>query len=99
MPNRKSRLSRDPALGMEAPITRRDFLGSALLASGAVLLGPMTPAELLAGQDEFTGYARHATRRTDGVPSHSSSEWPLCSTYHGAGTESGGCSYGRLSLD
>ena len=56
MPNRKSCLSRDAALGMEAPITRRDFLGSALLASGAVLLGPITPAELLAGQDEFTGY-------------------------------------------
>jgi spermidine dehydrogenase len=56
MPNRKSRLSRDAALGMEAPITRRDFLGSALLASGAVLLGPITPAELLGGRDEFTGY-------------------------------------------
>jgi spermidine dehydrogenase len=56
MPNRKSCLSRDAALGMEAPITRRGFLGSALLASGAVLLGPITPAELLAGQDEFTGY-------------------------------------------
>jgi len=46
---------------MEAPITRRDFLGSALLASGAVLLGPITPAELLAGQDEFTGYGGVAT--------------------------------------
>src|SRR5580704_8157592 len=56
MHNRKSRLSRDAALGIEAPITRRDFLGSALLASGAVLLGPITPAELLIGQDEFTGY-------------------------------------------
>jgi spermidine dehydrogenase len=56
MPNRKSRLSGDAALGMDGPITRRDFLGSALLASGAVLLGSMTPAELLAGQDEFTGY-------------------------------------------
>jgi spermidine dehydrogenase len=37
-------------------ITRRDFLGSTLLASGAVLLGGMTPAQLLAAQDEFTGY-------------------------------------------
>jgi spermidine dehydrogenase len=41
---------------MDARITRRDFLGSTLLASGAVLLSGMTPAELLAGRDEFTGY-------------------------------------------
>lgn len=41
---------------METPITRRDFLGSTLLASGVVLLGGMTPAELLEAQDEFTGY-------------------------------------------
>src|SRR5215831_20298132 len=40
----------------ETPITRRDFLGSILLASGAVLLGGITPAELFAAQDEFTGY-------------------------------------------
>ncbi|MGC2481339.1 MAG: NAD(P)-binding protein, partial [Candidatus Sulfotelmatobacter sp.] len=41
---------------MEASITRRDFLGSALLASGSVLLGGITPAELLAQSDDFTGY-------------------------------------------
>jgi spermidine dehydrogenase len=46
----------DTALGMNAPITRRDFLGSTLLASGAVLLGGGSPAEMLAAQDEFTGY-------------------------------------------
>jgi spermidine dehydrogenase len=46
----------DTALGMESSITRRDFLGSALLASGAALLGGLTPAELLAQSDEFTGY-------------------------------------------
>jgi spermidine dehydrogenase len=46
----------DRALGMDASITRREFLGAALLASGAVLLGGMTPAELLAAQDDFTGY-------------------------------------------
>ena len=56
MSSHKSRIPSDAALGMEAPITRRDFLGSALLASGAVLLGPITPAELLGGRDEFTGY-------------------------------------------
>src|SRR6476660_5474629 len=46
----------DPLLGMDASITRRDFLGSTLLASGSVLLKGMTPAELLAARDEFTGY-------------------------------------------
>jgi len=41
---------------MEARITRRDFLGSALLASGSMLLAGATPRQLLAGNDEFTGY-------------------------------------------
>lgn len=41
---------------MDASITRRDFLGSTLLASGSVLLKGMTPAELLAARDDFTGY-------------------------------------------
>jgi spermidine dehydrogenase len=39
-------------------LTRRDFLGSTLLASGAALLAGATPAEILAqtGADQFTGY-------------------------------------------
>src|SRR4030095_11062046 len=37
----------DRALGMDQAISRRDFLNSTLLASGA-LLGALTPAELLA---------------------------------------------------
>jgi len=41
---------------METSITRRDFLGSALLASGSALLAGITPAELLARDDDFTGY-------------------------------------------
>jgi spermidine dehydrogenase len=41
---------------MDLDITRRDFLGSTLLASGAMLLSSLTPAELLAQADEFTGY-------------------------------------------
>jgi spermidine dehydrogenase len=49
-------LPSDAALGMDTPITRRDFLGSVLLASGAVLLESSSPAELLAAKDEFTGY-------------------------------------------
>lgn len=41
---------------MQAQITRRDFLGSTLLASGSLLLSGASPAELLAQQDDFTGY-------------------------------------------
>lgn len=52
----KSNRPDDRNLGMEAQITRRDFLGSALLASGAVLLAGSTPAELLAQNDYFNGY-------------------------------------------
>ena len=56
MANSKFHESGDAALGMSAPITRRDFLGSTLLASGAVLLRSTTPAEILAAKDEFSGY-------------------------------------------
>lgn len=46
------------ALGMNAQITRRDFLGSTLLASGAVLLEGLTPSQLLAQKqdDDWSGY-------------------------------------------
>jgi spermidine dehydrogenase len=49
-----------PAITSET-ITRRDFLNSSLLASGAVLLNQITPAQLLAAStdqslDDFTGY-------------------------------------------
>jgi spermidine dehydrogenase len=57
MLNRKSDGSHDASLGMGENITRREFLGSSLLASGAVLLGGLTPAQLLAATDEFTGYS------------------------------------------
>ena len=40
----------DRALGMDSSITRRDFLESTLLASGAALLGAASPAQLLASQ-------------------------------------------------
>ena len=45
----------EDALGMNAGITRRDFLGSTLLASGALLLEGIAPDELLTGGDEFSG--------------------------------------------
>jgi spermidine dehydrogenase len=53
---RKKKKAGDEKLGMQAEITRRDFLGSTLLASGALLLDSVTPQELLAQKDEFTGY-------------------------------------------
>jgi len=37
-------------------ITRRDFLGSTLLGSGAMLLSGLTPAQLLGAADEWSGY-------------------------------------------
>jgi spermidine dehydrogenase len=54
--SQKSRVPGDPAPGTDSQISRRDFLGSTLLASGAALLGPLTPAQLLALEDNFTGY-------------------------------------------
>jgi spermidine dehydrogenase len=48
--------SASAALGMKSQITRRDFLGSTLLASGAALLNGATPIEMLAAGDDWTGY-------------------------------------------
>jgi spermidine dehydrogenase len=49
----------DEALGMDRNITRRDFLNATLLASGSLLLSPVSPAKLLgasAPDDDWTGY-------------------------------------------
>ena len=53
--NRKTQTG-DAVLGMSCPITRRDFLGGTLLASGGLLLDGLTPAQLLAAQEDWTGY-------------------------------------------
>ena len=45
----------DRVLGMNAPICRRDFLNSALLASGRLLLSSLAPSHLI-GADDWTGY-------------------------------------------
>jgi len=45
----------DGVLGMNAPICRRDFLNSALLASGRLLLSSVAPSHLI-GADDWTGY-------------------------------------------
>jgi spermidine dehydrogenase len=46
----------DRTLGMNARICRRDFLNSALLASGSVLLESMSPLQLLAQKPDWGGY-------------------------------------------
>ena len=55
----------EKTLGLNQDITRRDFLNSTLLASGGVLLSPLSPAQLLAQKanqppdsvsDDWTGY-------------------------------------------
>jgi hypothetical protein len=56
MPNSKFTNTGESALGADARITRRDFIGSTLLASGSVLLGNASPIDLLENSDEFTGY-------------------------------------------
>jgi spermidine dehydrogenase len=56
MANPKRSQSSENFLGMNTEITRRDFLGSTLLASGALLLDGVSPAELLASSDDWTGY-------------------------------------------
>jgi spermidine dehydrogenase len=48
--------SDDNLLGMNRRISRRDFLNSTLLASGALLLSPLTPSQVLAQEDDWTGY-------------------------------------------
>ena len=55
----------EKVLGLNQDITRRDFLNSTLLASGGMLLNPVSPAQLLtqkasrlpdSGSDDWTGY-------------------------------------------
>jgi spermidine dehydrogenase len=78
MPKSKTNLPGDDPMGMNSFVTRRDFLGSTLLASGSLLLEGLTPADLLAQQaDEFTGYG--------GVGEYSSSNgntWPVLQAGH-----------------
>ena len=64
-PSNPESATAEKALGLNQDITRRDFLNSALLASGGLLLHPLSPAELLAQQanqraasddDDWTGF-------------------------------------------
>ena len=45
----------DRALGLNQRMCRRDFMNSILIASGSLLLGSLTPQQLL-GRDDWTGY-------------------------------------------
>src|SRR5579863_10582517 len=45
------------ALGLNACITRRDFIGSTLIGSGAVLLGAAAPAMAQSLPSQWNGYA------------------------------------------
>jgi spermidine dehydrogenase len=65
MTDRNKQTQGDEALGMSAPITRRDFLGSTLLASGALLTEGLNPGQLLVsaararvspGSEDWNGY-------------------------------------------
>ena len=73
MPEHKIPQPGDAALGMHTAMPRRDFLGSTLLASGALLMQSMTPAELLAAQDDFTGYSHNPPASTPSAVSGSAS--------------------------
>jgi len=48
---------KDRLLGLGAPITRRDFVGAALVGSGAMLLGAPPPARAQGLTTEWNGYA------------------------------------------
>jgi spermidine dehydrogenase len=70
--------SGDRSLGMDAEVTRRDFLGSTLLASGAGLLGGWSPADFLAERRKQRGDPSHSGQNDDwtgfgGVGEYSSS--------------------------
>jgi spermidine dehydrogenase len=53
----------DKKLGMDQPISRRDFLNSSLLASGGLLAAGLAPMQLLA-EEEWTGYGGVGDYRT-----------------------------------
>ena len=69
-------------------VTRRDFLNSTLLASGAILLDQITPAQLRAqstGQpvDDFTGYGgRRRLRELQWKHARRRQRWPRHSRWH-----------------
>src|SRR6266404_4486950 len=53
--NERKECHHDHTLGMDEPISRRDYLNSTLLASGSLLLGAVCPMDLLA-QSDWDGF-------------------------------------------
>jgi len=75
----------DSSLGMDQSITRRDFLGSTLLASGAQLLDPLSPAYFLAVQQQSLPGAAEDWNGYGGVGDYSHSNgntWEVLSAGH-----------------
>jgi len=76
-----SNVAANKGLGLSENITRRDFLNSALLASGSALLSPKSPLDLLlaqpSGADQWTGYG--------GIGDYANSNgntWPVLEAGH-----------------
>jgi len=59
-PVKKDSMNEDDGLGLNSDITRRDFLNSSLLGSGAALLMAGYPAHTLAQAGQAVGRASHA---------------------------------------
>lgn len=57
MPDSENNRSERKSLGMDQRISRRDFLNSTLLASGGLLMTPVTPLQLLGEEDNWSGYS------------------------------------------
>jgi spermidine dehydrogenase len=75
----------DRALGMDSSITRRDFLESTLLASGAALLGAASPAQLLAAQAQTDSSPASDWNGFGGVGEYATSNgntWEVLSAGH-----------------
>ena len=55
MADRQTESKHDRVLGINESISRRDFLNSTLIGSGALLLSSLSPLQLMAEED-WTGY-------------------------------------------
>jgi spermidine dehydrogenase len=62
---------------MDQKISRRDFLNSTLLASGALLMSSKSPSELLAKQDDWSGYGGVGDYRNS-----NGNTWPVLKAGH-----------------
>jgi spermidine dehydrogenase len=62
---------------MDQKISRRDFLNSTLLASGALLMSSKSPSELLAKQDDWSGYGGVGDYRNS-----NGNTWPVLQAGH-----------------